>query len=281
MPPEYEPGPEQRTVVQEANTAYRVFGNVGDKLKADGMSYAAVELEQIKSVGRFVDQNLPPLTREQKTSPDGYYSSAHMLANTTRYIEQVVAEDRQADMPKAVIAADQSQRLIAAGTYEKSKTIGNIRGRERTENFTLPNMIEIPGAWKKTPDGKKFSGNLGEFVKRRKQDTPVEQADLKLLSELSGLIGKSYEGATVDKSKLAQAPMAREMILINLELLLADAKQHLGKSMPGSPENTTTFELIRGLYNYNEGAELEQRLRPSAEFMGLPKIVDQPESLRT
>lgn len=249
--------PEQQLEVQEMNHGYNVMNGVKEKLQSKDISGAEVELEQIKAVEKFIDQNLPALSQEQKASPDGFYSPAHMMVNATKLVEQVVSEKRESDIPKAATAADQAMRLMAFGMYEKNKSVHDISGRVRYENFKLPNIVEIPGDWKQTPDGQNFSKKLKEFIELRKQNKPVEQSDFELLNSMSGLIGKSYEGKTIDKKKVEQSPYARELILINLELLAREAKTHNGKQLPGSEENVNTFQLIRGLYNYNEGAELE------------------------
>ena len=275
------PSPEQQMEVQEMNRGYNVMNGVKEKLQSKDVSGAEVELKQIKAVEKFVDQNLPALSQEQKASPDGFYSPAHMMANATRLVEQVVSEKREADMPKAASATDQAMRLMAFGMYEKNKSVHDVSGRVRYENFKLPNIVEIPGDWKQTPDGQDFPKKLKEFIERRKQNKPVEQSDFESLNSMAGLIGKSYKGKTIDKKKAEQVPYARELILINLELLASEAKKHNGKQLPGSEENVNTFQLIRGLYNYNEGAELEQQLRPGVQFFGLPKIVEQPGKLRT
>ncbi len=250
-------------------------------MQSKDLSGVEVEFEQIKAVGKFINQNLPVLSQEQKTSPSGFYSPAHVMANAIRLVEQVVSEKHEVDIPKATTAADQAMRLMAGGMCEKNKSVHDISGRVRYENFKLPNIVEIPGDWKQTPDGQDFSKKLKEFIERRKQHKPVEQSDFELLNSMSGLIKKSYKGKTTDKKKAEQSPYARELILINLELLASEMKKHNGKELPGSEENVNTFQLIRGLYNYSERAELEKQFRPNTSYIGLPKIVEQPRKLRT
>ena len=264
----------------KVNSGYDVLEGIKKKLDAQNFDGAAANVDQIKAVKKFVVDNLPNLGSEQISTLYGFYSPAHMMFNAITFVEQVFSQRNSADAMKAITAIDQAMRLMAYGMYEKNKSVIDISGRVEYKNFRLPNLVEIPDSWKNTPDGKIFLVRLTEFLERRQGNKPVEQIDFNLLNSLSGLISNSYEGIKVDKNKAEQSPYARELILINLAMLSVKAEQYKGKQIPGDSENVNMIQLIRGLYNYKEAAEMEQRLRSGVTYVGLPKIIEQPEKLQ-
>ncbi len=264
----------------QVNSGYDVLEGIKKKLEAQNFDGAAANLDQIKAVKKFVVDNLPNLGPEQRSTPYGFYSPAHMMFNAITFVEQVFSQRNSADAMKAITAIDQAMRLMAYGMYEKNKSVRDISGRVEYKDFRLPNLVEIPDSWKNTPDGENFLVRLTEFLERRQGNKPVEQIDFNLLNSLSGLISNSYEGIKVDKNKAEQSPYARELILINLAMLSAKAEKYKGKQIPGDLENVNMIQLIRGLYNYKEAAEMEQRLRSGVTYVGLPKIIEQPEKLQ-
>lgn len=276
------PNPDQQTEILGTNASYNVMRDVKESLESNDPVSVEAKVEQIRSVKKFVERELPPLAPEVVGSPDGFYSPAHMIANAVKLVERIVDERRRSEAFKAVTAADQAMRLMAYGMYDKETGVHDgLSGRVSQLKFNLPNLIEIPDNWKRAQDGQDFSVKLKKFIERRKQDVPVEQIDEDLLNEMKSLIAKCHEGETVSKEKAERAPYAREMILMNLELLNDEAQNHKGGQMPGSAENVETFQLIRGLYKYNEKSELDHRIRPGVQVVGLPKIVEQPKELMT
>jgi hypothetical protein len=275
------PRPEQKTEVQGINQGYNIMKNIKERLRSNDITSAQAELERIKSLKHLIEQNLPPLNQEQKTSVEGFYSPAHMMHNTVRYVEEAILRKSEAEIPKVIVAADQAMRLMAHGMYEKSQDFRDITSRITGETFRLPNLIEIPVDWKKSQEGQNFSKNFNEFIERRKQNKLAEQTDIDLINAMIALIGKSYEGKTIDRHKAETSPYTRELILINLELLGLECSKYKGRVIPGSREILNAVQLIKGLFNYNERAEISQRTQSSFAEYQIPPIIDQPEKLRT
>lgn len=71
------------------------------------------------------------------------------------------------------------------------------------------------------------------------------------------------------------------MILINLALLKAEAKKHIGKRMPQTEKDFVTVQLIRGLYHHDTATEQEQKMGHRESFDKGPTIIDRPPSLQT
>ena len=95
------------------------------------------------------------------------------------------------------------------------------------------------------------------------------------------LIGKSYEGVMTNKDKLDRGPYARELIIIHLALFRNEVERNMGKPIPVTHENVDMISMTRGLYHYNEENELEQQIRPNTKSIGLTKIVEHPQALKT
>jgi len=263
-------GAEQAAEVKEMNGGYVAMRIMRERLQAKDTTGARANVHEIKAVGIFIDQNLPTLTKEQRSSPDGFYSPAHMMKNATKLVESTISSG---EISKATTAADQAMRLMAYGEKASPAVSGGVK------EF-LPNLVEIPDDWRRSSDGEKFLRYLGIFVESRKQNKPVLEIDFEVLDKCRELITKSYEGAKTDKNKIDTAPYARELILINLSLLNMEAKKYKGTKMPATQDNMDTIQLIRGVFNYNETADVEQRVR-HAKSRDLPQVVGQPRALKT
>ncbi|MCD6528207.1 hypothetical protein J7K44_01045 [bacterium] len=276
------PRPEQQLEVSGANHICYIMDSIKKKLETN-KDFTALEdnFEEVKSAEKFIEQNLPELTKEEKFCRYGFYSPAHMIFIATKLLEKLILKKNTKDLPKALTTVDQIMRLFGRPMYKKEITTIDIRSRLRYQDLELPNIIEIPASWKQTPKGKEFPKKIDEFINRRKQDKPITQRDLDLLKSMMRSIIHSYEGVSFEKQRLERAPFARELILINLEWLRLEAEKYKGQMFPVTETNLFAIQLVRGLYYYNEKAEINRRLSPADifEFVTLPRIVRQPGKL--
>jgi len=276
-----------------ANRACYIINSVKKELELN-KNFSELEgwFKEIKNVEKFVEQNLPKLTKKEKFCPDGFYSPAHMMYNAIRLLEIFILRKETKNLIKALTTADQIMRLLGSSMYRKEIEIPDdyylpgYRVKNFYESFELPNILEIPEKWKQTSEGRKFYKELKEFIKRRKQNKPIIKRDFELLKDMTNSVINSYKGELLDKEKYQNAPRARELILINLELLRLEAEKYKGQNLPYTETNASAIQLIRGLYNYNEEAEIHERLYSRGflpnffESTG-PKIISTPEKLRT
>lgn len=274
------PDQEQTKRISDINTGYKVVKDIGLDLQSRDLSRARASVVQLQELEHFIRQNLPSVDNS-KISEAGFYSPAHAMDRAVALLGDTLSVDADVNLTIARTAADQATRLMAHGEQSKTYNVHTLTHGTRTETFVLPNIIEIPMEWRKSPRGRKFTDLLSQFTGRRKQSDPVGKMDIDLLNQLSNLAIESSEGVRVKPEMAENSPIARDLILICLEALKREAKKSEGSQMPGSQDNIDTVQLIRGIFNYNKQNELEQRIRPSIEFVGLPKIISQPKVLKT
>lgn len=258
--------------IQGMNEGYRSMAKVKEAMSSPGGNVGA-SLNSVKLVGKFIKQHLPAWGQG---APDGVYSPAHMMSNAVTLAEKILVSGGAAEMSKAKTVIDQAMRLMSGGmrTTERKVTLG-LGGAVQIKHFSIPNLIAIPSEWRSGKAGKQFKDGLNEFMSRRKEGKPAEERDQQLLNVLSSLMSKSYDGVSVDKDKAENSPMARELILINLELLRRTVNDNLGKPIQAN------VDMARGLLNYGDESELARQMQPGVPYVGVPRIVDQPGKLRT
>lgn len=265
--------------IENINAGYVVIRDAKNAFQSGDTRQAFRQIGALQNTRALIENNLPTVS---KKTPNGFYSPTHMMANAMKLAEQVAKQQDSKEVHKGVTATDQAMRLMSAGTYEKERKVHDaLGGGIRYRKFQLSNLVEIPAKWKQTQEGKDFLNTFKSFVDRRKQGAAVDKSDAESVNKMMQLTSRSYQDIRVPQEKQDQAPFARELILINLELLRLEVDAHMGKQMPPIPERIDLLRLIRGLYNYNEEAEMEHQIRPSAQYVGLPEVVEQPRQLKT
>ena len=286
----FETAQEQKTEINNINQGYCIMDKVKGSLHSKDIAGAENRIEEIKSLGEFIDRNLPEITEEQMSCEKGFYSPCHMMSNAVKYTERVISNENgigESDIKKAETSSDQVMRLMGYGMYEKSMNIPTRNYGFRSDAFDMPNLFEIPIDWKVSSEGKDFERKIKEFLIRRKQNKEIDQKDFNLLDEMIELIGGSYKSYTnkkFNRGEVEQVPRARELILINLSLLRLEAEKYEGSQIPLTKRNVYNTQLIKGIFNYNEQSEIEQIKRPGIDKWAespVPKIIEQPAELRT
>lgn len=274
------PDQERSEKISDINTGYKVTRDVGLNLQSHDLSRARSSIGQLQALELFIEKNLP-FVDNSKVPEAGFYSPAHALDRAVALLRDALSGDEDVNLTIARTAADQATRLMSHSEQTKTYNVHTLTQGMSTETFILPNIIEVPKEWRRSHRGKKFTDLLSQFTGRRKQSDLVGKQDIDLLNQLSNLAIESSEGVRVKPEVAENSPIARDLILICLEVLKREAKKSDGQLMPGSNDNIDTVQLIRGIFNYNKQDELEQRIRPGIEFVGLPKIIDQPRVLKT
>ena len=198
--------------------------------------------------------NTKQLTPNQnKTWQNKYelYSPVHAADNALFYAAQTVESGDPKFIGNVQTAADQAYRLITNGSKTKR---GDYLQIERT------NVIELPSDWKKSAEGKKFLEQFTNFLKRQHQGEIVTQQDIDTLKDLQVSVAGSYDGGVLTAMQNTY-PTAKEMILINLDMLTTGAKKFLGKKYVPSDKENVAVQLVRGLFNYNAHNEEGQKFR--------------------
>lgn len=276
----------EQNEVHNMNQGCYVMVRVKENLESGNITDAKNRLEEVKSLEKFIEQNLPEISKDKVSSKEGFYSPAHMMNNAVKYTEQIISreDEKRKDVIKtAEISADQAIRLMGYGMHAKTMNIPRKDFGFESVSVDLPNLIEIPIDWKLSPEGKDFEKKIKELLVRRKQSERIDQEDFYLLDEMVRLINRSYLDKKFNRDKFEHFPSARELILINLSLLKFEAKKYEGRQMPASKENMCNIQLIRGLFNYNEQNEIEEIKRPGVRQWAesfAPEVIKQPSELR-
>jgi len=278
----------KEVVADNIKKACETIDRIKQSLDVNNASNAKNKIEEIKSLGNFIEDNLPEITEKQLSLEKGFYSPAHMISNAIKYVEQIIGSEEISEgaVEKAKTSLNQAMRLIKNGMYKKQVRITKtLQGRGEIREFNLPNLVEIPYTWKVSENGENFEKKINEFAKRRQENKNIEKKDINLLNEMINLDRESYEDQKLDKEKVINAPCARELILINLSLLKLEAEKHENKQIPATARNA--IQLIRGLFNYYEDEMLERKVRMkgmsswASYSEGIVEVIEQPSELRT
>jgi hypothetical protein len=222
-------------------------------------------------VREFVAQHVPELPPD---AADGFYSPAHAMEQAARFMEEFAAQTIMRS------AADTIKRL--ATHAERTKNINvYTSGKRRKQEVTLPGVTELTAAWKMSPAGREFRQLLENISHHILTSDPIIDDTVHDISRAIDLIITAKDEMPDVNAKIAnQFPRAVVLILINLSLLLAEAKRHSGEPLPTSRDNLHNLRLVQGLFNYNEKAEIERINKPESSEKNVPYIVEQPRVLK-
>jgi hypothetical protein len=271
----------ERKEFTNMNAGYNVMTAVREHAGSGNAANVRQDMEGLDAVIRYVREREPELPKDEKTVRDGVYSPGHMMEIAARFAKETLSAGKPEDMGKVRIAADQASRLMAHGNKRETRNVHSLTRGTRAETFELPNLIELPDEWRRSPDGKKLSENIATFQRRRMENKMVDKADMDLLEGSQRLVMGAFSGVKVDKETAETTPNARDLLLINLGFLSGEARKSAGKEMEPTRENRLALLLSKGLFSYKKGSELEQRIRPGIEFVGSPVVIEQPLELRT
>ncbi len=255
------------------------------KQRADNkeMSSLKTNIQDIKSAQQFVEKQLPTLPPEATQNKEGYYSPAHAMDNALFYAAQVIENGDPTKATNIAAAVDQAQRLARSGTTTLEREEYKVMNWKKVSsvelgNTELTNIVDIPRDWKESKTGTQFWDQIKNFATRRPNNEKITAGDIALLIDAQKLIVTAFKNNGVSKTT---APMARDLIFINLGILRMEAEKSIGQNMPITPRIASAFQLAKGLYHHDSGTEREQKSgNPNYKGKG-PAVIDLPHSLLT